>query len=164
MKTMTKKGSIMDIFFILVLVSALAITSVLAFMMLSKINTQFQTNPTISTEGKSIMNTAQTKFPKTFDGVFAIVLVFSIITTLFLASLVDVNPLFLPIAIVIFIFVVVLCAVMGNTYYSFASQPDMAAYSQQFIIIPFVMTHFVEVMLAFGFSVLIVMYAKSRGG
>lgn len=161
---MGKKGSIMDIFFIVLIVAALAITSVLAFVLLTKFNAQMQVTPGISQPSKDILSAAQAKFPKTFDGVFAIVLVFSIITTLFLASLVDVNPIFLPVSVVIFIFIVILCSAIGNTYYDLASNPELATYAQQFVIIPFVMNHLVEVMLVFGFAVAVVMYAKSRGG
>jgi len=63
----------------------------------------------------------------------------------------------------LYVFLVILSAIFGNTFYTFSVDAEILAYADSFTIIPFVMNNYVWVMLFIGFTVGVSMYAKVRG-
>ena len=159
---MKKKGSIFDMFFIALFVLFMAICFVIAFMIMSKVNTQIQAGSGFSDAGKEIVSTSTTRMVSSLDWVFFTAFIGLYLTSLVLAFQIDSNPIFFPISLILFIVLVLVSAVLGNVFYDFASSSDIAPYSSQFPVMSFIMTNFVKIILVMGFGLGWVMWGKSR--
>lgn len=157
-----KKGSVQDVFFIAGFVFLIAITFVIGWMMMSKLNENIQVS-TFSDSGKQIVANTNNKYVSWFDGIFLTVFLLLWAITLILAYQIDTQPVFFIFTIVIFGILAIITAVLGNTFYDFASNAGISDYASAFTIIPFVMNNYVQAMVVCGFSVALVIYAKVRG-
>lgn len=162
MRKLKKKASIEDIFYAVIVFFILGITILLGWVFYGKLNTEFQNNPDFSTSGKTIIQDNADKYVDIFDGIFLVVVVVLAFGILFLAYNIQTTPIFYPIILILFVALVFVSAVVGNTYYDIASNPKISEYADDFTIMPFLFNHFVETMIAFGFLVAIVMYARIR--
>ena len=163
MKRTNKKGSIQDIFFGASFILLFAIAVIVGWMLFSKINTQIQSTNDFSTEGKALVNDFKNKYVAITDGMFITIIVFLWLIILILAYQIDVNPIFFPFAIIVFGVLILITAVLGNTYNAFATMTGITEYSADYTIIPLVMNNFVQFILIIAFSIGIVMYGKTRG-
>ena len=157
-----KKGSIGDVFYIGILLFVISIFFVLSWLVFGKINTAIQGQPDFSEQGKAIINNNTGQFPKLFDGVFLTILVGLWIATMILAWQIDTHPVFYVLTIIAAIALVIVTAVLGNTYTTMMADVQVSEFADDFTIIPFVMRNFVKIMLGMLFSVAVVMYAKSQ--
>lgn len=160
---MRRKGSISDTFFIAIMLFITAITFVVGWMMMSKVNIEFQATDNIAQVGKDIVSDTTSRYVSWFDGIYLTVLVLLWIVTLVLASKINVHPVFFMFTILIYGILVIITAALGNAFYTFASNAQITEYADAFTFIPFIMNNFVATMVILGFSVAIVMYAKVRG-
>ena len=158
---MNKKGSIGDVFFISVFIFLLAIVFVVGWVIHSKVNDEFQNNPSIVDQGKTMMQNSTDDYISLFDGIFLTIIVGLWIGTIILAFQIDIHPVFFVLTIIVFAILVILTALFGNAFYTFANNANIVSYADDFTIIPFVMNNFVTVMIVLGFSVALVMYAKT---
>lgn len=160
---MNKKGSVLfDMIYIALMVFFIGMCFVVGWLFFSKVNDQFQASPDISTEGKAIMSNTNTRMTTWLDGVFLTVFIGLYIGSLILAFQIDSHPIFFPISIIIFIILIIVSAVLGNTFYQFAADSQITPYAEGFTIIPFAMNHFVQIILVMGFGLSWVMWGKLR--
>ena len=157
-----KKGSIDDIFFILVLGFVMSIVVITTYVFFSKFNENVQASGTLSTEGKSIISTNLGRYVALFDNGFLVVVIAMVIASLLMASQIDTAPAFMIGAIIIYIVVILLSAILGNTFYSIMASESLKTYADAFTIIPFIYTHLVQFMLAYAFMIVVVLYAKTQ--
>ena len=75
---------------------------------------------------------------------FITIIVFLWLIILILAYQIDVNPIFFPFAIIVFGVLILITAVLGNTYNAFATMTGITEYSADYTIIPLVMNNFVQ--------------------
>ena len=156
-----KKGSTQDVFFLAVWATLCAIVFVIGWMMMSKINAELQGSG-ISATGKTIVQDTTDNYVSWFDGIFLTAILLLWAVALVLAFQIDVHPIFFIFTVIIYAILVIISAVLGNTFYDFASNAGISAYADAFTIIPFVMSNFVVIMVVIGFSVVAVMYGKAR--
>ena len=159
---MRKKGSIDDIFFMVILSFIIGATTLIMWVALSKVNVQIQASADASVTQKAIMTDATDRYVGLFDGVFLSVVMLLAIAIIFLAYQIDTNPIFFPIMIILLIVLVIISAVIGNTYYSVASSSELTTYADDFTIIPFFFNNIVLIMLGFATLVGVVLYAKTQ--
>jgi flagellar basal body-associated protein FliL len=162
MKKINKKGSIVDIFYIVLVMFIISIVFVIGWVIFSRVNTEFQSHSDLSTEGKAIMQSSTDKYVRTFDNLFLTVGIALYIGAMILAWNVDISPVFFFLSIVIFAVLVILAGVYGNAFYTFSENAQITTYASDFNIIPLVMNNFVEIFVVLGFGLAGVMYAKTR--
>lgn len=159
---MKKKGSIMDLPYIALVIFMTAIVFVAGWMIFSKVNDSLQAKDDFSTVGKSIMQESSDRYVGLMDGVFLTLLIGFYLGSLILASQIDASPLFFIVSLVIFGVLILLTAVFGNAFYTFADNAEISTYASAFVIIPFIMNNFVQTFVVLGFGLAGVMYAKTR--
>ena len=159
---LTKKGSFADLFFIVPVFFMVAVIIFIFYAIFSQINAQVQANDGISTEGKTIISNAKNKYIAVFDNIFLVLFIFVLIFILVLAASVDINPIFFPLSIILYIGVTILAAILGNVYYHILSDPSLQSYALEFTIIPFVFNNLVKIMIGEAILLGVVMYGKQQ--
>jgi len=159
---MNKKGSFVDLFYILMVLVVFAIVFNVGWLMFSKVNENFQANDNIATRGKDMMQDGSDRFVKTFDNLFLVVGISMYLGALILAWNVDTSPVFFFLSIIVFAVLVILAGAYGNAYYTFSQNNVIEPYASDFNIIPMVMENFVAIFVILGFGLAGVMYARTN--
>jgi hypothetical protein len=159
---MNKTGSFFDILYIGVFVFVVAIMVTVGWMIQSRINTEWQAKTELGTTSQEIMQSTTTRYVALWDGVFLTIFVGLYLGSLILAYNVDINPIFFFLSLLIMGVIVVVMAILGNSWYAFANNSEMSGYIDDFVIIPYVMANYVKILVVMAFGLAGVMYAKTQ--
>ena len=155
------KAGVPDGLFYMVAIFAVAIISVVGYMVLSNINEDFQSSSGITDEGKRLTESIKTKYVGIIDNSFLIILVGILIGTVAGVWFIKTHPALFWIMIPIFAFIIFLAAIYGNVFYNFTNNPKIAETAADFTIIPFIMNNYVKVIT--GVIILIAIFLFSKG-
>jgi len=128
----------------------------------SEINTDLQADPDATTESKELWNKT-TELPALFDNIFILILILLYVGVIIASFLIDTHPIWFVITVILFIFVLFIAMVLGNSYEELMNDDD---FSSQILLYPkmhWIMTHYLTVALVFGFTIMIVLFAKPKG-
>lgn len=158
-----KKGGIIDIALVIVVLFIVAIGSLIAYKLLFSINEHMQDSNIIVDEQKQAVQNATDLFPNLFDYVFLIIFVILFLAVVVSAAMLPSAPMYFFISCFAMVFLLVLTAALGNAFYD-ASTVNLASERAAFTIIPFVMDNFVLMIAVLFFAMVIAFYAVSQGG
>lgn len=160
---MNNKGSFGDMLYLAVFLFLCAIIFTVGWMIYSRFNTEWQSHPELGQESLDIMQNAKDRYVASYDSLFLTVLVGMYIGALLLAWNIDTNPAFFFLSLLMMAVIVIVTAVLGNAWYTYANNPAMASYVDDFTIIPFVMSRSVEIIVIMSFGLAAVMYSRTQG-
>ena len=156
----SKKGTvIIDTIVILVLLFAFTIVVFYAGKIMHETNDIIQSDEQMPNESKAIMADLTGKYCPNWDG-----MIFSILIVLWLAALVtawmiDTNPFYFIVAIILLIFVFYIAMEIGNTYNELTQDDeDFNCYA----LTNFIFLHSLQFAMVMGFTIIIVLYTKLR--
>ena len=162
-----KKGSIVDIFFIIIALVFFSITVLFG----TKIATEFQNkiadNEVYQTDApEAIVYTEQAINNYTFsvNSGFLLLLIFFIIATLSLAALVRIHPMFIPIFLIALTFLILFCGIMSNVYQGVAEAEEMGSTVERYMMMHKIMVGIPFIVGIFGIILMIVMYKNYQVG
>ena len=158
-----KKGSVQDLLYVGVGLFTLALVILICYKVSDGLNTNFQASDQIDSYGKASHQQITNMYPGVIDNSFLFVTVALSIGTLILAALVRIHPIFLPIYLIAWMFVIFLCAVFSNAYQEMASSTEFAALAAQMTFMNQVMTTLPFIIGIVGALLAIVMYKAYKG-
>jgi len=153
-----KKGSVQDLLYVGVTLFVLSLVILICFRISTSLNTEFQASDQIDPYGKAAHQQITNLYPGIIDNSFLFVTVILSIGTLILAALVRIHPIFLPIYLLAWMFVIFICAVFSNAYQEMAASPDFALLAIQMNLMNQVMTTLPFIIGIVGALLAIVMY------
>ena len=156
-----RRGSWIDILFIIAIMFAITLTFTIGWMMMSKVNTEFQAKLD-STEAKTLIQTNTDRYTGLFDGIFLFVFFGTWIATLIGALFIDTHPAFFFISIILLVIACVIGAALANGYADFAANTSISDYADDFTYIPFIMQHYVQIIIFMVCSISVALYAKAK--
>ncbi len=165
---MNKKAGIPDGIFYLVAMFAIAITSIVGFLIMDSINNNFQGSGSISSQGKTIMNTLSGKYVGIMDNAFLIIFVGILIGTGVGVWFIKTHPALFWIMIPIFAFIIFLSAIYANVFYNFINNAKVNAImfddagNATFIIIPFIMQNYAYIITGVIIFLAILLFSKGK--
>lgn len=154
----SKKGSVQDLLYIGITLFVFALVILICFRISTSLNTEFQASDQIDSKGKAAHQQITNMYPGIIDNSFIFVTVILSIGALIMAALVRVHPIFLPIYIIAWIFVIFMCAIFSNAYQEMAANPDLSALATQMTFMNQVMTTLPFIIGIVGALLAIVMY------
>ena len=157
-KRIGKKGSLLDILYIGVILLVFSVVLLIGFKLQSGINTKVQAMALMPAEATSASSKLTGVFTGTFDNVFLFLTIGLAIAALVLAALVRVHPIFIPIFFIALVMVIFFAGVMSNIYQTMASNPAMIAEANQLVMISHILTYLPFIIGIFGIVLMIVMY------
>jgi len=153
------KGSILDIVGAVTLIFFFSIMAITCWMVLDTIETSpayidIGGNTTYMEQGKSAQ--------EVWDWGIMFILFGSMFFALVSAFQVDTNPALFIFAIIIFMIALIITMIVSNSFNSFYTSAQMVTASNAFPMLTYTMDHLVEIMMVFGFVLIIVTYGKIR--
>ena len=158
-----KKGSMQDLLYVGVGLFTLSLVILICFRISTSLNTEFQASDQIDPYGKTAHQQITNLYPGVVDNSFLFVTIVLSIGTLILAALVRIHPIFLPIYLLAWLFVIFLCAVFSNAYQEMVANPEFTALATQMTFMNQVMTTLPFIIGIVGAMLAIVMYKAYKG-
>lgn len=156
-----RRASWIDIFFIIVIMFGVAVSTLIGWMLMDNVNTEFQSKLS-STQAKTMMQENHDRYVGTFDGIFLFVFFGAFIATMIGSLFIDTHPAFFFISLVLLVVACVIGAVLSNAYYEIETNDKLSALATDFTYIPFVMQYYVHIIIFMVCAISIALYAKSR--
>ena len=158
-----KKGSLIDIMYIGVVLLFFAIVVTIGLKIATEVKDNIDTNPIFADgESRSAIGEVTTKFTYTIDNTFLFLAIFLALGTLALASLVYIHPIFIPFYFIGWVLVIFFSGILSNIYQTMAADTNLVAIADQLTFIEGILTILPIIVGVFGILLMIVMY-KLKG-
>lgn len=157
-----KKGFVGDVALWVVFIAVFAFAAVLVYQVNSEIKTSVDADASIVQEAKDQVGNITTPMPLWIDSVLMMLFVGAgalLFFSVFFIS--DFPGLFIFIWLFIGILIII-GAVLSNTYEEFAADPDVSTFADDFVFLPFLMGNFPYVILFWGVSLALGLFFKDR--
>ena len=161
--TKSKRASVQDLLYIGITLFTLSLVILICFRISTSLNTEFQASDQIDAHGKAAHQQITNMYPGIIDNSFVFITVVLSLGALIMAAMVRIHPIFLPIYILAWIFVIFMCAVFSNAYQEMAANPDLIALATQMTFMNQVMTTLPFIIGIIGALLAIVMYKAYQG-
>lgn len=161
MQSKNKRGSILDIFVVIVLIFVFALCIPISKKIYNGVNESL--SPQLNAGGQAAMNNVGNIFP-IWNTIFLFVLICLGIAAVVMASQMDFAPIFFPFAIIIGGFAVVVVSFFGTAWQTYAASPQIATEMGSFTAINWVMTHLTAIIVGIIFIIIIIMFTKNAFG
>jgi hypothetical protein len=160
--TVSKKGNaVLDLILLSIFLVTLGIVIMTFNPFLNQFNDEFQLEEHAN-ESKAILQEQTEAYSNNWDGMFLMIFILLWIVLLFGAWQLDSHPVFFIITIILMTFAFMVAMTLGNVYEDYMSTDYVMAYAHDFPMMNYLMTHYLQVAIVIGFSVIIVMFAKTR--
>lgn len=155
---MNKKGSLIDIIFIMVGLLVFASAVLISFKVVSEFNDNVQASDAVPTEAKAATGSLQGHYTGVLDKSALFLAIGMAIGAFILASLVRVHPIFMPFYFIALVFVIFFCGIFSNIYQEMAETPALAAQADSLVIISYILEYMPFIVGILGTILAIVMY------
>lgn len=155
-----KKGTILDIPIILIMVTLIAFVVLLVAYILGAFNTAITENPELGLN-VSYVSQVQTGV-NVFDGMFIVLVAGLFLATIIGAFVVRTHPVFFVMSLFLLVFFVILGVIFTDVFYEFATAPALVDTANDFPIMIQILSNWPSILGVFGIVVIIVLYAKLR--
>lgn len=161
---MNKKATVQDIAFLGVFMLIFVIAIVVGGSIFGSIGDRYENLNSSSTGiGNSILSNFNDRYTSLYDYIFITVLVFMMIGLLISFFLIDSEPGYFFVILILLIFIVIANAILSNVFEKFTSG-KLASEAAEYSIMSYIMQHWVLVVIVLGLVLLGVMFAKVRTG
>jgi hypothetical protein len=154
------KGSMLDIIGAITLVFFFSITAVLGWVILDKV----ETSTAFTSAGGNVTYLQDGKAAtEVWDWGIMFILFGAMFFSLLSAYQVDTHPALFIFGIIVFMITVIIAMIMSNAFYSFYHTAELATAVNAFPMLTHTMDHLVELLMVYGFVLIVVTYGKLRG-
>ena len=159
-KMFKKKGSITDLFFIVVGLFIFAFTILISFKIVTDMDTNFQAMSIIPTQAKTISSYIVNFFPNVLDGLFLFLFMGMFIISIILAFLVPTSPVFFFFYLITYPFLIFISAVVSNIYEEMYLSSALNSFATQLPIVHYILQYLPFLIGIFGLVLAIVIYKQ----
>lgn len=156
-----KKGDWGDGIFYLVVLFTIGFVYIVSATLMTTLNTDFQNNPSITPQGKTMFASINGRFITLLDNSFTMIFVGLLLAIIVGAWFIRSHPAFFWITIPLMVFIIFLAAIYGNFFKQFSETPGFIVATSQFSILTFVMGNFVKIITVMVLLLALVLYAKN---
>lgn len=156
---MNKKGIIFEMITILVVLTLFIVGVMLSYKFVNEFNNQntFEAGSlSKNITGQGIVAI------QGFDNLSILVLIGLTLYIIVSAFFINSHPVFFVIGVMALLIVIPLTALVSNVFQRIAGEPEFSDYSNNFVVIPYIMSHLPLFFLIIGILALIGIYAKDR--
>lgn len=168
---MNKKATIQDFVFIAVVIFALFVSIIMGKMLLSSFNEKFNPQPMrgnvsaySNITGKAFVNDMNERYSSLFDWVFLIMFIGLAIAVFVSFFMIDTHPALFMFVIIIFGFIMLVMAIIGNVFDLFSKNGMIASTMGSFTIIPYILDNFAFIMMVLGVIGIILLFTRIGRG
>lgn len=150
-----------DLLIVIIFIAIFAIVTVFGLSVYDDINDMMQLE-NISQVAKDSSQNVRVQYPSFFDNAFMLAVILFWVMLLVSSFLIDANPVFFIITIILLMFTFMIGMTISNTYQDIMSDTNFVSFSQEFPKMSWVMDNFLLVIIGMGLSSAMVLYAKAR--
>jgi len=159
----SKRGSLIDIMFIGVLLLFFAMTVLVGLKVATEFEEAIDANPVFDTgQSREAVQSARIKYTNTIDNTFLFLTIFLGLGTMVLAALVFVHPIFIPFYFIGWVLVIFFSGILSNIYQTMAADVNMIEIADQLTFMSNILEALPIIIGIFGILLMVVMY-KLRG-
>lgn len=159
---MNKKGSGMDIIYILAFLFTFAIVTIVAFTFYAGYTDSIADNPNFDNAINDQVEEQAIATLHAWDYLFVFIMVGLTITTLLGGFMLRTHPAFFWISLLLLIIAIIIAAVLGNVFGSVTSTSSFSTAAGELSVIPFFMNHLPLMILLIGGIILVILFAKNK--
>lgn len=162
----SRKGNVIsDVLLWLVILFILVIVIVVGKLLFTGINTDIQSDDSLSTENKERIDTAYNNYSGFWDKAFLLIIVLLTILVIVASFMIDTRPIFFAVVLILIFIVVFVGASLSNSYEELGEgDSELETAINSFPIINFFMKHIVKYIIVVAFLVALALYGKSKIG
>lgn len=154
-----KKGSLIDIMFIGVVLLFFAIVVVIGLKIATSFEENIDANPLFEGTGaRSAVENVRVKYTNTIDNSFLFLTIFLAIGTLVLASLVIIHPMFIPFYFIGWVLVIFFTGILSNIYQAMAADETIKLIAAELTFMSNILVALPIIVGIFGCLLMVVMY------
>lgn len=158
----SKKAGLPDGFFLIVAFFTIAIVFILMFVIVSKMDDEFQKSSIVTANAKSISEDLTNKYATLFDKMFLFIVIglgFAVIAG---AWFINSHPALFWISMPILAFTIWMGALFANIYTEIKNNEQILTYANSFPYINFIFNNFVIFITVFVFLLALALYSKRQ--
>lgn len=158
-----KKGNaVLDTTVIVVILVLCAAVYIALMPVADDINIDIQTDSEMSAEAQAISQDVYDRYPSTLDGLFVAVFMILWALSVVFAFLLNSHPVFFIITVILLVVVFVVAMVLANAVEELTTEDDLAAYTAEFPMTFWIITHLLHISIIVGFSIALAYFGKNR--
>lgn len=157
----SKGNAFLDTLTVLITIFVFGVITIFGYTLLSNFNDDLQTSD-VSNLTKVQVDNLTTDYPSFMDYAFITALVLLWIASIIFSFMVDSHPIFLVITVILLLFVMFMGGILSNSYNFISEESGFS--SASFPITNFVLNNLLLVVVFFGVSISVSLYAKNRSG
>ena len=158
-----KKGStVQDGLMVIIVMFTVVLFIFIGKMVFTDLNDDLQDSTELSNSTKELSQNVYDKYDNVFDGIFLMVFILLWIMLLVAAFMLDSHPAFFVVSVLLLVAVFIVAGFISNAYDDFVSDDTFSVVSQGFPMTNAIMSNLLVVIIVVTFSVLLVLYGKSR--
>lgn len=159
----SSKGNIaVDIIFVLSFFLVMAIVGFFVYNVLSEFNDEIQSQDSFNNESKQLVQNQTDKYPGLWDNAFIFAVFFLWAGLIISSFLIDTNPIFFAITLVLLIFVFVAAMMFSNNYQELTADTTISSYADDFPKMNFVFENLLIITIVMALTTMLSLYAKTR--
>jgi len=158
----TKANVTIESITILVVVFAMAILAVIGYNLFDEVNTDIQSNTEFSNESKTAMSSVYDRYDNIMDSAIVFVFLGLVLFAIISAFFIDTHPIFFIVSVILLIAVFVISISLGNVYTEIITDSQFSTLAADFVMTNWIFRHILELIIAVGFLLTIVLFVKLR--
>jgi len=155
-----KKAGLPDGFFLIAAFFAIALIFILMFVIVSKMNDEFQDSSVIDANAKALSSELVGKYANLFDKMFLFIVIGLMFAVLAGAWFINSHPALFWISVPILAFTIWIGALFANIYKEITANDKISSYVSSFGYTNFIWDNFVVVITVFVLMLGLALYAK----
>lgn len=164
-RKMNKRGNILDIFFIAVVIAGLAIFFLILGFVVGSVTDKIKESGQLNTSehAKDALDYSSSLIPK-FDYAFFMIFIGLVLGTLISSALIYVHKIFVPIYIFLFMMAIIVGVIMNNVYTEFTENAILASHVNFHPFANAIINNYVLVLIGVGVLSMILLFGKIAKG
>jgi hypothetical protein len=157
------RNAILDTLVIVIILSVLAIVSVIAYNAFTEVNADIMADDTMMSEAQNISNDLHTKYPPLMDNLFLFAFVLLVIFVVISVFMLDTHPIFFIVTVILLIAVFVVAMLLSNVYDDVMTDATLAGSANMFPYMSWMNDNLLGLVIGIGFLISIVLFIKYKG-
>jgi len=156
----SKGNAVFDTILIMVVVFLVALISFAGIRIYNEVNTDFQLDPDMSAESKTMMSTGLTQYPLMMDNAIATIFILLWIAALIFSFLIRTHPVMFVFTLILLIFVIIVSGMLSNSFMEVVDDTEFSSYQSSFPITIFILSHYIEFITVVALSISLVLFTR----
>lgn len=157
-----KKGdAVLDGLTVIVLLVVFAILGVIGSSVFDELNAGLNSTG-VSPEAVATAEEQAEGYNPLIDGMFLFIFVMFIVFAVISAFVIDTNPIYFVVSLILLIFVFIVGGILANTYNDLASDSVLAVYANNLPTVSLILDNFLVIGVVVGFVILIALFIKIK--